>query len=1347
MCVRIVALLLLIFLCHGTTAQHIQQVFSKISVADGLSSATVTSIIKDDQGYLWVGTKDGLNKYDGYDFKIYRNDPIDHNSLIRNWILAVFQDSKGGIWVTTFGGGVHYYNRQKDKFIRVSGIDNPVITDIIEDRQGRLWFAGNALICFDLVNSRWHTYSHQLPDIYYTTISGIAQENENEFWVSMNDSFYLWNLKTKSYKKFVHEPGNINSLGSPRINTILKDDNGNLWIATRGAGLDRYHIESGKFTHYPSVKDESDGPLVNTIRTLCSDGNLLWLGTENGGLSKFDTRTNKFAHYYFDKNNPRGLSDNSIWSLYKDNEGRLWIGTFSFGLCVIDPYQNKFSAIKLPFENAVVNAVLKDQKKRLWIGTEGGIVRMQGDNTRQYLNEPTDRSKGGIPVLSIFEDSSGRIWIGTWNGGVFQYNETLDKFISIAKEGDGKYDLSNFNNYSIIESSFNKEILIASYDGLNILPVNFGELGVIKLKDTIRDYIRVLFEDSKGNIWVGSHTGIRLYNSAKKSLIPVFSNNSDRSGQLRVAVACIFEDSKGKLWVGTDSGLFGIESFSVTNHYTMADGFANHDVRGIQQDKKGNLWLSTNTGITMFNPDTQRLKNYDATDGIFSNGFKVNSQFRDSEGNIYFGGSDGIILIEPDKLVDNPYPPTVVLKDLKIFNKSIKIDAQDSILKSHISETKEITVGHDASMITVDFVALNFSASDKDQYAYQLKGFDHIWNCVGKTRSATYTNLSPGSYIFSVKASNNDGIWSNATDALTIHVLPPWWRTNWAYVMYAVVILMLLYLFRNIILMRAHFAHDIKMERLKLENAERLNRAKLDFFTNISHEFRTPLTIIIGLIENMNSSAIDHQIKNKLHTANLNASRLLRLVNELLDFRKTESGKMKLRVVERNIVSFIREIKLSFEPLAEQRQIGFSFHATADVVNAWIDTEQFEKVIVNLLSNAFKNTPTGGNVSLFIGTSFDKVIISVQDNGKGIKPEFLSSLFQTFFTADTDQRSPGTGIGLALTKNIVELHHGKIEVESIQNKSTRFNVTLLLGNKHFNDTEIITSDQDLEKMLPPSDSYIVDNVHWEVDDEGGTCERKLLIVDDNQDVRMLLTTMFGKYYTILEAPDGVSAWELAIREIPDIIISDVMMPDKDGISLCRELKSNINTCHIPIILLTARTSFTYQLEGLEMGADDYITKPFNGQLLFLKIRNLLQLRERSQKLFNDHRVLQVEPHQIAIAPRDQLFIETALKSVEDNIANVEYGVEDLGRDVGMSKTTLFRKLKAVTGQSANEFIRTIRLKRAAQLLALNQFTVSEIAYMVGFNDVKYFRSCFKRLFNLSPTDYSGREEVETSAEK
>lgn len=1325
-------------------SQQIQQVFSKLSVENGLSSATVTSIVKDDHGYLWVGTKDGLNRYDGYEFKIYRNDASDLHSLMRNWILYVYQDSHGKIWVSTFGGGLHYYDRKKDNFIRVYRYNNPTINKIIEDDQGRIWFAGNALICYDFNKDRWSDYSGQLPGVYHNGINGIARENESELWISTRDCFYRLNFINGRFKKFTHDPENPNSLGSKYLNTMLRDSKGNLWIATRGAGLDKYEIDSGTFTHFQGIKDPNDGPLVNTIRTLCMDGDFLWIGTENGGLSKLETQTGKFIHYYQDKSYSRGISDNSIWTIYKDDEDRLWIGTFSFGLCAIDPYQNKFSTIKLPMENTVVNAILKDKRKRLWVGTEGGIIRIEGKFVKHYLNEPNVRSKMGIPVLNIFEDRAGKIWVGTWNEGIYQYSEQHDKFISFAKEGPGKHDLSNSNNYSIIQSSHEKDILIASYNGLNIIPENYREQGIIKLTDSIDNYIRVLFEDSKGNVWVGSHREMRLYNNSKNNLIPIFYNNLGGHISLHASIACIFEDSKGKLWIGTDAGLYGVESFTITGHYTIKDGLANHDIRGIQQDKEGNLWLSTNTGITMFNPETGAVRNYDATDGIFSNGFKENSSFKDSDGIIYFGGSDGMILLDPDKVVDNPYAPKVVLKDLKIFNRSVEIDGPDSILSQHISETKEVTLDYDASMITIDFVALNFSVSDKNQYAYQLKGFDDDWNNVGKMRSATYTNLSPGSYVFYIKASNNDGVWSVPYQAMVIHVQPPWWNTSWAHAAYLIAILLLLYFFRKVILMRAHFAHDIKIERVKLENVEKLSKAKLDFFTNISHEFRTPLTIIIGLIENITSSStVDRTVTGKLHAANTNAARLLRLVNELLDFRKAESGNMKLRVTECNIVQFVREIKLSFEPLAEQKQISFSFHATADVIQAWIDPEQFEKVLFNLLSNAFKNTPVSGSISIFIGSTANKVTISVQDNGKGIKPEFIASIFQTFFSVDTGQRSPGTGIGLALTKSIVELHHGKIEVESIQNELTRFNLTLLAGNKHFGQMEVHPYPEKIDKLLPSYPNNTPEDEQWKIEEnDQDNGEKKLLIVDDNEEVRKLLATIFGKQYMILQADDGVSGWEVANTEIPDLVISDVMMPNKDGIALCRDLKSNMNTCHIPVILLTARTSFGYHLESLETGADDYITKPFNSKLLLLKVRNLIQLSQRSQKFFNDHAVLQVEPHDILVTSRDQLFLEKTLKSVEDNMGNVEYGVEDLCKDVGMSKTTLFRKLKAVTGQAPNEFIRILRLKRAAQLLARHELTVSEIAYIVGFNDVKYFRQCFKKFFNLSPTEFSNRKEVE-----
>jgi signal transduction histidine kinase/DNA-binding response OmpR family regulator len=622
-----------------------------------------------------------------------------------------------------------------------------------------------------------------------------------------------------------------------------------------------------------------------------------------------------------------------------------------------------------------------------------------------------------------------------------------------------------------------------------------------------------------------------------------------------------------------------------------------------------------------------------------------------------------------------------------------------------------------------------------------LEGFDKEWNYTNASRRyANYTNLNSGEYTFKVKAANNEGVWNEQISTVKLVIDPPWWKTIWARIAYIVLGLLLLHLFRTLVLMRANLKHDLKLERLQRENMEKLNYAKLQFFTNISHEFRTPLTLILGPSQSLlDRGEGGKEVRDHLLNINANAQRLLRLVNQLLDFRKAESGNLKLEVSEGNIIKFVKEVKLSFDTLAEQMKIDFSFYASSNIIKVWFDRDQFEKIMFNLLSNAFKHTPEGGKITIQVIERADDVMITVQDTGKGIKREHFESIFQTFFSYDEDKHHTGTGIGLALAKSLVDMHHGKLTVVSEENSYTRFSITLPKGTAHFDTAELSTVSKDMETMdrypaLAPDPLYIPDKESGIANDSLKDLP-KLLVVEDNDEVRSYIKSIFEGTYIVLQASEGKEGMDIALEEMPDLVISDVMMPVLDGITLCTQLKSNVKTSHIPVILLTARTSLIFKVEGLETGADDYITKPFNPKVLQLKVRNLMRMRELMRKMFRDNEVLKIEPKRVTLNSADELFVQQALESIEKNMSNPDYAVDDLGRDVGMSRTQLYRKLKALTGQSANEFIRVIRLKRAAQLLEQNQLTIAEVTYEVGFTDLKYFRECFKKLFGVTPSEF------------
>ena len=723
--------------------------------------------------------------------------------------------------------------------------------------------------------------------------------------------------------------------------------------------------------------------------------------------------------------------------------------------------------------------------------------------------------------------------------------------------------------------------------------------------------------------------------------------------------------------------------------------------------------------------------------------------FADDAGNLFFGGADGLNVIDHGSISKNPFEPKVVLKDFRIFNEPVRVNEPHHgkvILKKTLDQTQQIRLKYYENSFSFELVALHFAAPQKNNFAYKLDGFDRGWRyTAANQRYINYTNLRDGDYVLKVKASNNDGVWG-AEKELRILIAPPWWRTVWAIGLYALIIILILYAFRRLILMRANFINNLKLERLEKQNLERLNRAKLQFFTNISHEFRTPLTLIAGPLQHiLDSGEANRFMRDQLVIINQNTQRLLRLVGQLLDFRKADGRNLDLKVAEGNLVKFLKEIQLSFLGLANSHQVDLKFQASSNVIKVWYDRDQLEKVFFNLLSNAFKHTPKGGIVSIGLVEYENRVDVLIEDSGSGIRPENFENVFKRFFSQDEEHH--GIGIGLALAKSLVDLHYGEIRVESEEGRFTRFIVSLKLGNAHFNQSEIIHDFKDSEAIATYPDIPVFSETEPEEDNKTFTASDlenwpKLLVVEDNADVRTYVKSIFKGQYVILEAEDGQSGLELALEEMPDLVISDVMMPVMDGIAFCKALKEDVKTSHIPVILLTARTSLIFKVEGLESGADDYVTKPFNPQFLKLKVRNIIKSRESLKKEFRDSEVLKIEPKRVTLTSKDEQFIQAALESVESNMSNSEYTVEDLWRDTGMSRMQLYRKLKALTGQSANEFIRTIRLKRAAQLIEQNELTIAEVTYEVGFSDLPYFRSCFKKQFGVNPSAFGKKVDKE-----
>jgi signal transduction histidine kinase/AraC-like DNA-binding protein len=1016
-----------------------------------------------------------------------------------------------------------------------------------------------------------------------------------------------------------------------------------------------------------------------------------------------------------------------------------------------------------------VSGIAEDDRHNLWLGTEGGGLNYfdrQKDIFRVYKNIPDDPSSLGSNLVKvIYRDSRGDIWVGTHGGGLNLISPNQDRFIRYL------YDPG-------LSATFNSEINAVLEDSQGILWVGYqGALkffrrtavGYAPCPDLVQcppsGTIKSLMEDTHHNIWIGKSSGLYLFRPPTGRITLMSPAN----------INCLKEDREGRIWAGLYFGGLGMYD-PVTEkwtYYTTANGLPNNNVIGILEDDEHNLWLSTDNGLSRFDVGRKRFKNYTQSDGLAANEFNYNSFYKSSQGELFFGGYNGITAFYPAQIETNNQTDPLVLTSLKLFNDDVAVDGKDGLLNEDIAYTKGLTLHYKQNVFTIEFALLNFIKSDKNKYAYRLDGFEKEWH-YSANPSANYMNLPPGNYTFWVRGANNDGIWSPPV-ALRISILPPFWQTWWAYLLYGLFIGSIIFGVTRFFVLRALLRKD-----------QALNQAKLNFFTNISHEIRTRLTLVSGPVEKLILGEKDESLlRQQLRSVKSNTDRLLKLVEELMDFRKAESRHLKLHISRQNLVPFVRDIYASFGDLARSRFIRTDFLSAAEDIPVYLDPVQMEKVFSNLLSNAFKFTPDGGYISITIEPQKDHVEVRVTDNGKGIAPENIPKLFDNYFQVnDQDTQNTGYGIGLALSKSIVQLHKGRLTVTSdlaAQDPAanrTCFSVILLGGSGHFH-KEMRTAGGMLtaEGMFTAEEKWLsegrfavgerfaagaksrgseagarADSVSSEAgaapaatgmrlaaDGPARSGDRPrgvrptLLLVEDNAEVRTFIRQSLAGAYHLLESPDGLSGWETATGQIPDLIVSDVMMPGMDGIALCRKLKEDQRTNHIPVILLTAKAAMENQISGLEMGADTYLTKPFSIQVLELHIRNLLAAAATMRQKFGRQLVLQ-SPGPDASAVQDE-FLQKLAGIIEENMDNSDFDIPMLCTKIAMSQFVLYKKIKATTDMSVGDFIKQIRLQKAAQLLEQKQLNVNEVAYTVGFSDSKYFSKEFKKRFGVTPREY------------
>lgn len=1358
--------ILIIFLLEIAIGARAQQRlgFQHISIEQGLSNSAVESILKDSQGQMWFGTRNGLNRYDGNKITVFRNDIHNPNSISENLIYDIYEDKTKRMWIAT-NKGLDLFNREKEIFSHFLPSKEQVsIRTICPDEVGNLWLGTNAgLIHFDVKNKKFVPV--QLPKgaekLITARINKVTQDIGGNLWVGTEQGLYRLNLKKSESVLFNIDKDNPNALHGNKVHEIFQDSKGNMWIGMGAGGLALYNTEKNTFKTYLSSSSSSQINLAhNDVDCITEDGSgLLWIGTENGGLSIFDAVKKEFTNYRPDRLDPNSLSHDSIHSIYKDPQGNVWIGTWAGGVNLYNPSALKFQLYnKFPGSRSTgIESIFCDSKGIIWLGAVGSSLYRYDPKTRAYTYYSNPNSaRFDASIYDIKEFNPDTLVIATRRGGMAFFNKKTGVFTHFLSS---RYDPTKIAGNELITVCVDqqKNVWCGGWNiGLSRFDRNRKKFTNYRHnpKDNSSlnsNQIYTILTDRYKNVWVGTEDGgLDLYDATKDNFIHHVSKSGNRHSIGSNTVFSLFEDSRNNFWVGTSNGLnlFDRKKKEFTS-FSGKYGLPDDAINSIVEDLQGKLWLGTDRGLYCFDPLGRTVKQFYVKDGLQGNTFLHNSASRDFFGNIYFSGYKGLNIFDPSEIPYDKFVPPVILTGLSIANKPVAVSAKDSLLTSHISQLKELVLSHRQSVFTLDFAALSYSSPENNKYAYKMEGFDKDWNYVGSSHSASYTNLDPGIYTFSVIASNSDGVWNKTGASLKIRITPPFWETWW---FRSLILISILYI--AFILLSYRRRQELRvMEESKRNELQDL---QLKFFTNISHEFRTPLSLIMGPLETLmgNDTVDDMQYYHRMMMRN--AGRLMNLINELMDFSKIEAGVLKLQVAKHDLNAFVHQIAEDFRIHAAKRNIAFEVNAHLSD-SAWFDQQIMEKIILNLISNALKYTNDGGNVTISVADKVGKFdphfqntlmirsgyqakdyfLFIIKDSGIGISKESIDQLFERYYRISTAHL--GSGVGLAFVKSLTFLHKGKILVSSEKNKGTEIIIAIPRNKEDYLDSEIANEDTisvQLEslQMIEESPIPVLSAKAASFDQDNSLPNRQhLLVVDDNDELREFLHNSLKLNYDISEARNGIDGIRKAKEVYPDLIISDVMMPDMDGLQFCRMLRDDVEISHIPFMLLTAKSSLDSEIEGVDSGADFYFKKPVSINLLNLTLRNIfLQKQKLIDRYAKDY---QAEVKELVHNTKDKALLEKLIKTIESQLLNPDLDIDFICSEIGMSRTSLYNKIKGLTNLSLVDFLRKIRLRKALEIMLHEDVQLSEVMYRVGIHSQSHFTRAFKKEFGKTPSQY------------
>lgn len=1304
------------------------QQFSTLNTRNGLSSNQVNCIYKDAKGFMWFGTMSGLNRYDGSAFKVFHHHQPDTVFLTDDYITGIYPAPDNQLYIRTRSGD-NLYDPAKERFsdaaawLTKKGMPGYGVISV--EQTGNNWwiaYADSGVYKIDSANRVTRVLKGN-------AVSAIASASGNRLLV-LYATGVIEILDGRSNKVLSRTMQLSAYIDKPSFALrIFVDAQDDIWLYIPGSDFGVLYFDSRKETVRPL--SSRTGILNNDIvNSIVQDNNgAIWIGTDHGGINVLDKKDFSCRFLQSREGDTRSVAENAIYALYKDSQGIIWCGTYKRGVSYFTETMTRFRLYQhknadnnsLAFND--VNCFAEDKNGNLWIGTNGaGLIyfnRALNTFTRFNHQPGNDNSISREVILSLYVDADNNLWIGYYFGDMDFYRN--GRFTHFKHNEKNENSLGNKTVWKIYKDQRNNFWIGTLGGGLDRYDAANGIFyhNNVNIPNSVHsNYISALTEDSKGDLWIGTAYGIDVLDKAKGIFIHYLSATHQLSND---NVSSLLSDHNGNMWVGTRDGLNVFNSRTQTfKSFGVADGLPDNNIISILEDNAGALWLSTSNGLSRVTVSGEAdninisCRNYDEQDGLQGRTFNVNAAFKLKSGELVFGGADGFNLFNPAEIREVKTDPALVFTGLQLFNRPIAVNERlhnHEILHTALTETKELVLRYNENDFSIDFAALNFINADNHNYAYILEGFNKDWVITDRrNKRITYTNISPGTYTLRLKS----GALDDKGISLQIRILPPFWKSPLAYIIYVVFGFVTMLLLRKLVILRAHRRFALQQERREASRLHELDMMKIKLFTNLSHEFRTPVSLILAPLEEIIKDERDDRSKHKLHLIHRNAKRLLNLVNQLMDFRKMEMQELKLNPAAGDVLGFVREIAGSFTDLAERKRVHFSCNVNDDEFYTLFDHDKIQRILFNLLSNAFKFTPEGGSVTVSADVTETEekawLEIRVTDTGIGIPSYRQEKIFEQFFSVGF--MNQGTGIGLTITKEFVKLSNGTIRVESELNKGSRFIVRL-----PFEPLAIAAKEANAvpEVSVP---SAIVK-------------EQTVLLVEDNDDFRFYLKENLKEYYNIVEAADGISGWQKTLSAHPDLVVSDVNMPGADGISLCARIKQDSRTRHIPVILLTAMTGEDSQLRGLETGAADYMIKPFSFEIMLSRMRNILCSQTTVKYVIGQ----QISAETVHVPTPDEIFMEKVLEIVERNLSNTSFSVEELSRELCMNRVSVYRRIFSLTGKAPIEFIRARRLQRAAELLTKTGMSITEVAYEVGFNNPKYFARYFKMAYNLLPSAY------------